>query len=162
ARPRQARCGEVALLHVWWSRGDLRVDPRLQGEAVMASATADRAANAAQATVLDAYVDQGVLIVHGQDRPGIVAAVSAVLARVGANLVALDQYSDNPEGGQFYQRTVFHLADLKVNAPALEAELEQTVGTELGLQWQLTQRSTPKRVVILASKSDHCLLDLLW
>jgi len=131
----------------------------------MAIATTDRAAtsvaSAAEPT-LDAFVDQGVLTVHGKDRPGIVAAVSAVLARVGANIVALDQYSDNPEGGQFYQRTVFHLADLNVNVPALEAELAQTISTEFGLEWKLTQRSIPKRVVILASKSDHCLLDLLW
>lgn len=123
-------------------------------------ATTELAATSAPA--LDGFADQGVLTVHGEDRPGIVAAVSAVLARVGANIVALDQYSDNPEGGQFYQRTVFHLADLNVNLPALEAELGQTITAGFGLEWKLTQRSVPKRVVILASKSDHCLLDLLW
>jgi formyltetrahydrofolate deformylase len=116
----------------------------------------------ATVSALDGFADQGVLTVHGEDRPGIVAAVSAVLARVGANIVALDQYSDNPEGGQFYQRTVFHLADLNLNVPTLEAELDQTIRAGFGLTWKLTQRSVPKRVVILASKSDHCLLDLLW
>jgi len=131
----------------------------------MAMATTDRAASAVAAArepALDEFADQGVLTVHGKDRPGIVAAVSAVLARVGANIVALDQYSDNPEGGQFYQRTVFHLADLNVNRPALEAELAKTISDGFGLEWKLAQRSVPKRVVILASKSDHCLLDLLW
>jgi formyltetrahydrofolate deformylase len=111
---------------------------------------------------LDLFADQAVLTVHGKDQPGIVAAVSAVLAGVGANIVSLDQYSDNPEGGQFYQRTVFHLDDLNVNAPALEAQLTDTITKGFGLEWKLTQRSVPKRVVILASKSDHCLLDLLW
>jgi formyltetrahydrofolate deformylase len=126
----------------------------------MATATPELAP--APSPTLDGFADQGVLTVHGKDRPGIVAAVSALLARVGANIVALDQYSDNPEGGQFYQRTVFHLADLNVNVPDLESELAQTIGSEFGLDWKLTQRSIPKRVVILASKSDHCLLDLLW
>lgn len=105
---------------------------------------------------------QAVLIVHGADRPGIVAAVSSTLARHGANIVALDQYTDDPEGGQFFQRTVFDLPDLVVSAPALEADLASTVGTDLGMSWRLTHRATPKRVIILASKSDHCLLDLLW
>ncbi len=105
--------------------------------------------------------NQAVLIVHGADRPGIVAAVSATLARHGANIVSLDQYTDNPEGGQFFQRTVFDLPDLVVNSPALEADLGETLG-ELGMTWTLTHRATPKRVIILASKSDHCLLDLLW
>ena len=106
--------------------------------------------------------NQAVLIVHGNDRPGIVAAVSSTLAKHGANIVSLDQYTDDPEGGQFFQRTVFDLPDLIVNSPALEADLEQIVGTDLGMTWTLTHRATPKRVIILASKSDHCLLDLLW
>jgi formyltetrahydrofolate deformylase len=111
---------------------------------------------------LDAYADQGVLIVFGKDQPGIVAAVSAVLARIGANIVSLDQYSDNPEGGRFYQRTVFHLNDLNLAVPAIEAELAEVITKGFGLEWKLTQRSVAKRVVIMASKSDHCLLDLLW
>jgi len=111
---------------------------------------------------LDGYADQAVLIVHGKDQPGIVAAVSGILARIGANIVALDQYSDNAEGGNYFQRTVFHLRDLNVNVPALEAELAEVVAKGFGLEWKLTQRSVPKRVVIMASKSDHCLLDLLW
>jgi formyltetrahydrofolate deformylase len=106
--------------------------------------------------------NQAVLIVHGADRPGIVAAVSSTLAQHGANIVALDQYTDDPQGGQFFQRTVFDLPDLIVNSPALEADLEQILGKDLGMTWKLTHRASPKRVIILASKSDHCLLDLLW
>ncbi len=30
------------------------------------------------------------------------------------------------------------------------------------LEWSLTDQSVPKRMAILASKQDHCLLDLLW
>jgi len=116
----------------------------------------------AAAAQLAAYADQAVLIVFGKDQPGIVAAISAVLAQAGANIVSLDQYSDNPEGGRFYQRTVFHLDDLNVKMPALEAEFDATITKGFGLEWRLTQRSVAKRVVIMASKSDHCLLDLLW
>lgn len=111
---------------------------------------------------IEGLTDQAVLIVHGEDRPGIVSAVSSTLAKHGANIVALDQYTDDPDGGQFFQRTVFDLPDLVVNAPALEADLEQALAKDLGMTWTLTHRATPKRVIILASKSDHCLLDLLW
>jgi formyltetrahydrofolate deformylase len=106
--------------------------------------------------------DEAVLIVHGNDRAGIVAAVSSTLARHGANIVSLDQYTDDPDGGQFFQRTVFRLDDLAANSAALEADLDASVGSALGMTWTLSHRATPKRVVILASKSDHCLLDLLW
>jgi len=113
------------------------------------------------APTLPGRSNQAALIVHGADRPGIVAAVSATLSQHGANIVSLDQYTDNPEGGQFFQRTVFDLPDLIVNSPALEADLGAVLD-DLGMTWTLTHRASPKRVIILASKSDHCLLDLLW
>jgi len=113
------------------------------------------------APTLPGRSNQAVLIVHGADRPGIVAAVSSTLAQHGANIVSLDQYTDDPEGGQYFQRTVFDLPDLVIASPALEADLGTTLGA-LGMTWTLTHRASPKRVIILASKSDHCLLDLLW
>lgn len=106
--------------------------------------------------------NEAVLTVHGRDQPGIVAAVSAVLARHGANILALDQYSDDPDGGRFFQRTVFHLDDLVANRAAVEEELAATLSDGFELSWSLSLRSVPKRVAILASTSDHCLLDLLW
>ncbi|MGR6924428.1 formyltetrahydrofolate deformylase [[Actinomadura] parvosata] len=105
--------------------------------------------------------DHASLVVHGDDKPGIVAAVAGVLARHGANIVALDQHSD-PDGGAFFQRTVAHIKDLAAAVPALETDLAATIGDGLGLHWRLRDLSVPLRVAILASKSDHCLLDLLW
>jgi formyltetrahydrofolate deformylase len=100
------------------------------------------------------------LIVKGEDRTGIVAGVGAVLSGHGANIVSLDQYSDNPQGGAFFQRTVFSLDNLKAAMPAIEHDLGERLGTDL--EFTLRDMSAPKRVAIFASKSDHCLLDLLW
>jgi formyltetrahydrofolate deformylase len=106
--------------------------------------------------------DEGRLIIYGQDRPGIVAAVSAALTGEGANIVSLDQYSTDPVGGRFFQRTVFRMPDLAVVRPQLEAMLQKRIGADLGLQWRLVEASRSKRAAIFASKTDHCLLDLLW
>ncbi|WP_344785394.1 formyltetrahydrofolate deformylase, partial [Microbacterium kribbense] len=105
--------------------------------------------------------DTACLIVHGPDQPGVVAAVSALITRNQGNIIALDQYTDNPDGGQFFQRVVFARPDLSLELPAIEADLEQTLAP-FGLSWRLTDQSVPKRMAILASTSDHCLLDLLW
>ena len=101
------------------------------------------------------------LIVHGEDQPGIVAAVSAMITRIGGNIVAFDQYSDNPEGGAYFQRVVFHRPGFAADRPAIEAEIARTLDG-FSLQWSLTAQSVPKRMAILSSKQDHCLLDLLW
>ncbi|WP_371552110.1 formyltetrahydrofolate deformylase [Streptomyces sp. NBC_00554] len=102
------------------------------------------------------------LIVKGRDRTGIVAAVGALLSRHGANIVSLDQYSDNPQGGAFFQRTVFSLDNLQAVLPAIEHDLQERLPGDFELEFTLRDLSVPKRVAIFASKSDHCLLDLLW
>ena len=109
----------------------------------------------------DALRDHACLIVHGPDQPGLVAAVTTLVTRNQGNIVSLDQYSDNPLGGQFFQRVVFHRPELSAAMPEIEADLEQTLGP-YGMTWRLTDQSIPKRMAILASTSDHCLLDLLW
>ncbi|WP_442575793.1 formyltetrahydrofolate deformylase [Microbacterium sp. F51-2R] len=105
--------------------------------------------------------DHACLTVHGPDQPGLVAAVTQLITRNSGNIVSLDQYSSNPEGGDFFQRVVFHLADLEAAIPDIEADLAKTLAP-YGMEWQLTNQSNPKRMAVLASTSDHCLLDLLW
>ncbi|MFJ4626348.1 formyltetrahydrofolate deformylase [Streptomyces sp. NPDC088847] len=105
---------------------------------------------------------QASLIVQGADATGIVAAVTSVLGRHGANIVSLDQYSDNPQGGAFFQRTVFGLDGLRAELPGLRADFDKELVKPYGLSYTLRDLSVPKRVAIFASKSDHCLLDLLW
>jgi formyltetrahydrofolate deformylase len=123
------------------------------------SLTARAPAAAARAAVTR---DRASLVVHGADQPGIVAAVAAVLSRHGANIVSLDQYSDDPEGGAFFQRTVFTVRDLTARLPEIEQSLRDAVAGGLGLQLALRDLSVPKRAAVLASRSGHCLLDLLW
>ena len=106
--------------------------------------------------------DHACLIVYGSDKPGIIAALSALVARNDGNIVTFDQYSDDAEGGAYFCRVVFHRPDFAAALPAIEADLAETLGGQFDLSWSLTDRSVPKRMAILASKQDHCLLDLLW
>jgi len=105
--------------------------------------------------------DHACLIVHGPDQPGLVAAVTGLVTRNEGNIVSLDQYSDNPAGGAFFQRVVFHRADLAAAIDDIRADIAQTL-EPYGVEWKLTDQSIPKRMAILASTSDHCLLELLW
>jgi formyltetrahydrofolate deformylase len=106
--------------------------------------------------------DEARLIVRGNDRPGVVSAVSGLLHESGANIVSLDQYSTHPQGGRFFQRTVFAMPNFQIARPVLEETLNRRICGDLGLEWSLTESAKPKRMAIFASKTDHCLLDLLW
>lgn len=111
---------------------------------------------------MTASTDIARLIISCPDQHGIVAAVSQTIAELGGNIISLDQYSTGVEGGQFFQRTVFHLPGFAAARPEVEAAIESKLAGRFNMEWQLTDAARPKRVAIFASKTDHCLLDLLW
>ncbi|MFD7708509.1 formyltetrahydrofolate deformylase [Streptomyces sp. NPDC059786] len=115
----------------------------------------------ARASSLRTPAHQASLIVQGTDRVGIVGAVGTLLSRRGANIICLDQHSV-PESGAFFQRTIFSLDGLQAALPEISHELRHELAADFELSFTLRDLSVPKRVAIFASKSDHCLLDLLW
>jgi formyltetrahydrofolate deformylase len=100
------------------------------------------------------------LLISCPDRPGIVAAVSRFLYEAGANIVTSDQYSTDPSGGTFFLRMEFALAPDKREGLAERFGLK--VAEPLGMTWRLWDAARPKRISVLVSRYDHCLLDLLW
>jgi formyltetrahydrofolate deformylase len=102
------------------------------------------------------------LLIWCDDRPGIVAAVSQFLSQAGANIVSSNQHSSDPQGGEFFMRMEFALALSGAERAALEARFQAEVAEPFGMEWRMWDADTPKRVAILVSRYDHCLLDLLW
>lgn len=99
------------------------------------------------------------LLVSCPDQPGIVAAVSRFLYESGANIVSSAQYSTDPEGGAFFLRMEFALAEPSGD---LDERFGRAVGDPFGMDWTLWDSRRRKRLAILVSRYDHCLLDLLW
>ena len=60
------------------------------------------------------------------------------------------------------QRTIFHFPGLTAARDELERDFAERVGARFGMDFRLTEAAKPKRVAIMASEEDHCLLDLLW
>jgi len=106
--------------------------------------------------------DIGRLLLNCADRPGLVAAITSFLAEAGANIVSLDQHSTQQTGGVFIQRTIFHLPGLAAARAELERQFAERVAGPFGMDFRLTEAAKPKRVALMASTEDHCLLDLLW
>jgi len=100
------------------------------------------------------------LLVACHDQPGIVSAVSGFLHDIGANIITSSQHSSDPSGGEFFLRMEF--ASSREAVDALEDRFEVEVAGPLEMRWQVWPSDAPKRMAILVSKVDHCLLDLLW
>jgi formyltetrahydrofolate deformylase len=98
------------------------------------------------------------LTLHCPNRPGIVAAVSTCLFEAGGNITEAQQFDDIATG-QFFMRVVFDL-DAADTGP-LHAALA-AVASKFALIWRLQDRAAPRRALILVSRMDHCLVDLLY
>jgi formyltetrahydrofolate deformylase len=102
------------------------------------------------------------LLVSCPDRHGIVAAVSGFLASLDANILSADQHSTDPEGGTLFMRMEFRLEDLQLRRAELEETFARSVAEPFAMDWRFAYANERKRTAILASRDDHCLLDLLW
>jgi formyltetrahydrofolate deformylase len=102
------------------------------------------------------------LLISCPDRPGIVAAVSSFLFRHGANIVSSDQHSTDPEGGRFFMRMEFSTAEMDLERERLEAAFAEEVAEPFTMDWRMSHPGDRKRMAILVSRYEHCVLDLLW
>jgi formyltetrahydrofolate deformylase len=100
------------------------------------------------------------LLISCPDRPGIIAAASRFLFEAGANIVHSDQHSSNPEGGIFFLRMEFAMPPEQTTGLAERFGL--AVAERFDMTWRMWNTSVPKRLAVLVSRFDHCLLDLLW
>ncbi|MGC8468640.1 MAG: formyltetrahydrofolate deformylase [Acetobacteraceae bacterium] len=107
-----------------------------------------------------AMAEQAVLTLSCPDRPGIVAAVSGLLFEEGFTILEASQF-DDAASGKFFMRVRFAPAR---EALALDALRERfaPLATRFFMRWRMRSLAIPLRVMILVSKFDHCLVDLLY
>jgi len=99
-----------------------------------------------------------ILTITCPDRVGIVAAVSNALAAHAGNIIESSQFSDTASG-RFFMRLVFDL-DAATTADLLRgfAPLAQC----FAMDWRLYDPGQRPRLLILVSRAEHCLNDLLY
>ncbi|PWU28272.1 formyltetrahydrofolate deformylase [Pseudomonas sp. RW407] len=102
-----------------------------------------------------------ILTIDCPARSGIVAAVSTYLAGRQCYISELSQFDDEITG-RFFMRAVFRFdADAKGDIQALRDGFED-VAVPFDMHWQLFDSQRPMRVLLMVSKFDHCLADLLY
>lgn len=100
-----------------------------------------------------------ILTLSCPDRRGIVAAVSAFLLERGANISDAQQFGDATTDTKFFMRVVFDPAE--GDTPDAIREAFAPVAARFNMDWTL-RGLEPRRVMILTSRFDHCLADLLY
>jgi formyltetrahydrofolate deformylase len=101
-----------------------------------------------------------ILTLSCVNRPGIVAKVSAALFGGGFNILDAQQF-DDVETGDFFMRVVFNAAGAQADIERLRGTFE-AIGADFAMAWSMRPADRLKRVVLMVSRFDHCLVDLLY
>ncbi len=99
------------------------------------------------------------LTISCPDRAGIIAAVSGFIAQHGGFIVEASYHTEQ-EAQRFFMRQEIRADSLPFDAEEFRRRFTQ-LAQEFGMTWQLADSAIKKRLVVLVSKQDHCLDDLL-
>lgn len=102
--------------------------------------------------------DPLILTLDCADKPGITARVTGFLFDRGCNIVDAQQFRDETSD-RFFMRVAFDPTG--TSSEALRGEFEALAG-EYAMDWKIAAQNRPRRVIIMVSKGDHCLVDLLY
>jgi formyltetrahydrofolate deformylase len=99
-----------------------------------------------------------ILTLSCEDKPGIVARVTGNLFDAGGNIREAQQF-DDPQSGKFFMRVVFNPGES--DAAAFRTSFAP-VAEQFGMTWNIRDTSVNRKVILMVSKFDHCLGDLLY
>ncbi|WP_321811920.1 MULTISPECIES: formyltetrahydrofolate deformylase [unclassified Burkholderia] len=102
-----------------------------------------------------------VLKVGCRGTRGIVAAIGNFLADRGCNITEMAQFDDEQQD-RYFSRVVFRTETDP--APTVEElrEAFKATASAFAMQWEMRGLDERARVLIMVSKFDHCLEDLLY
>ena len=99
------------------------------------------------------------LTISCPDRAGIIAAVSGFIAQHGGFIVEASYHTEQEEQ-RFFMRQEIRADSLPFDAEEFSRRFAP-LAEEFNMHWQLADSAQKKRLVLLVSKQDHCLDDLL-
>ncbi|MFZ5502672.1 MAG: formyltetrahydrofolate deformylase [Pseudomonadota bacterium] len=99
------------------------------------------------------------LTISCPDRAGIIAAVSGFIAQHGGFIVEASYHTEQA-AQRFFMRQEIRADSLPFDADEFRRRFAP-LAQEFAMDWQLADSAIKNRLVVLVSKQDHCLNDLL-
>lgn len=99
-----------------------------------------------------------ILTLDCADQTGITARVTAFLFERGCNILDAQQFRDETSD-RFFMRVAFDPTG--TTSEELRGAFAK-LGQEYAMDWEILAQDRPRRVIIMVSKGDHCLVDLLY
>jgi formyltetrahydrofolate deformylase len=104
--------------------------------------------------------NSAVLLISCPDRKGIVATISDFVFRHNGNILHADEHADE-ESNLFLMRVEFDPAEFDIDLADFSKHFTP-IADRFEMQWRLARSNYRPKMIILVSKYDHCLVDLLY
>jgi len=109
--------------------------------------------------------NSAILLISCPDRKGEVATIADFVYRHNGNILHADEHADE-ESGLFLMRVEFDPKDFDIDLGDKYltdfAKHFSPIAESFQMKWRLAQSSRRPRMIVLVSKYDHCLVDLLY
>jgi formyltetrahydrofolate deformylase len=93
------------------------------------------------------------------DRVGLLARITGFVASQKGNFTEVHQYTDSINGW-FFARFAFEVPE-GTTLESVRCDFS-AVAVELNASWNIRDQGRPLRTVLLVSREDHCLADMIW
>jgi formyltetrahydrofolate deformylase len=104
--------------------------------------------------------NSAILLISCPDRKGEVATIADFIYRHNGNILHADEHADE-ESGLFLMRVEFDTAGFDIDLTDFSRHFSP-IAEAFGMKWKLAQSSLRQQMIILVSRYDHCLVDLLY
>jgi formyltetrahydrofolate deformylase len=109
--------------------------------------------------------NSAVLLISCPDRKGEVATIADFVYRHNGNILHADEHGD-AESGLFLMRVEFDATDFDIDLSQSDlADFSKhfsPIAETFAMKWRLARSSQRPRMIVLVSKYDHCVVDLLY
>ncbi len=109
--------------------------------------------------------NSAILLISCPDRKGEVATIADFVYRHNGNILHADEHADE-ESGLFLMRVEFDPKDFDIDLSQEDladfGKHFSPIAEKFQMKWRLAHSSQQQRMIILVSKYDHCLVDLLY
>jgi formyltetrahydrofolate deformylase len=101
-----------------------------------------------------------ILLISCPDRRGIVAAMANFVFEHGGNILHADEHADE-ESNLFLMRVEFDPSGFDIPLDEISKHFSP-IAQKFEMNWRFARSDHRPRMIILVSKYDHCLVDLLY
>lgn len=105
-------------------------------------------------------IDSAILLVHCDDRPGLVASVTRFIQQYGGNILDLDQHTDK-QNKKFFMRVAWELVGFSLDRSEIGERFGTEVAEKFAMQFKLLLSGQKLRMAVFVSQMFHCLYDIL-